>query len=141
MPKLSGSEFAEKWARRLSGATEDIRTGVEAVTEAPGKKAAEKKAKWAARLAEASTQEKWAKNVGAVTLESWKRATTEIGIPRISSGVNAAADKMAKFGDQLLAYQAANIGKVKAMPDVTLSDSKARMDTWFDIMAKFRPSK
>lgn len=141
MAKLTGSDFAEKWARRLSGATEDIRAGVEAVSESPGKKAAEKKAKWVARLTEAATQEKWAKNVAAVTLDDWKRAITEIGIPRVSAGVNAAVPKVAKFGEQLLSYQNANIGKVKGMPDVTLSDSKARMDAWFDIMSKFKPTK
>lgn len=141
MAKLTGSEFAEKWARRLSGATEDIRSGVESVTEAPGKKAAEKKAKWAAKMAEAATQEKWARNIAAVTLDDWKRAITEVGIPRISAGVNANVPKMAKFGEQLLSYQNANIGKIKGMPDVTLADSKARMDAWFDIMSKFKPSK
>jgi hypothetical protein len=141
MAKMSGSAFAEKWARRLAGATEDIRAGVETVSESPGKKAAEKKAKWVAKLTEAATQEKWARNVGSVTLDQWKRAITEVGIPRISAGVNAATDKMARFGEQLLSYQEANKGKIAGMPDVTLSDAKARMDAWFDIMAKFKPSK
>jgi len=141
MAKLTGSTYAEKWARRLSGATEDIRAGVESVTEAPGKKAAEKKAKWIAKMNDTATQAKWAGNVAAVTLEDWKRKTTDVGIPRVSAGVNASVDKMAKFGEQLITYQNAQQGKIKAMPDVTLSDSKARLDAWFDIMAKFRPAK
>jgi hypothetical protein len=141
MAKITGSEYAEKWARRLSGAVEDIRKGVESVTEAPGKKAAERKAKWIAKMTDASVQNKWATNVGAVTLDQWKRATAEIGVGRIAAGATASVDKMAKFGEQLISYQTANMGKIKSMPDVTLSDSKARMDAWFDIMSKFRPSK
>lgn len=141
MAKISGSEFAEKWSRRLSGATDDIRKGVEALTEAPGKKAAEKKAKWIAKMTSPDVQAKWASNVGAVTLESWRAQVIEKGLGRISAGTEAARDKMAKFGEQLMSYQNANLPKIKAMPDVTLSDSKARMDAWFDIMSKFRPSK
>ena len=141
MPKMTGSEFAEKWSRRLAGATEDIRRGVESVSEAPGKKAAEKKTKWVAKMTEASTQEKWARNVAGVTLEEWKRKTLEVGLGRISSGVTASTPRMAKFGEQLLTYQETNLPKIRSMPDVTLADTKARMDAWFDIMSKFRASK
>jgi hypothetical protein len=141
MAKLTGGEFAEKWARRLSGAVEDIRRGVESVTEAPGKKAADRKAKWIAKMTDTNVQNKWASNVAAVTLEQWKRATAEVGVGRIAAGASASVDKMAKFADQLLSYQSANLGKIRAMPDVTISDSKARMDAWFDIMSKFKPTK
>lgn len=141
MARMTGADFADKWARRLSGATEDIRKGVEAVTEAPGSKAAAKKAKWAAKMTDAATHDKWAKNISAVTLEEWKRRTLEVGVGRVSSGVSASVGKMAKFGEQLLAYQESNLPKIKAMPDITLGDSKARMDAWFDIMSKFKPTK
>lgn len=141
MAKITGSEFSEKWARRLAGATEDIRRGVESVTEAPGKKAAEKKAKWVAKMASPEVQNKWASNVASTTLETWKSQIIDKGLGRISSGVEGARDKMSKFGEQLISYQNANLGKIRTMPDVTLSDSKARMDAWFEIMSKFKPSK
>jgi hypothetical protein len=141
MARMSGSDFAEKWGRRLSGATEDIRRGVEAVTESPGAKAASKKAKWVAKMTDAAVQDKWAKNVSAVTVDEWKRKTLEVGIGRVSAGVSAATSKMAKFGEQLLSYQENNLPKIRSMPDVTLADSKARMDAWFDIMSKFKPTK
>jgi hypothetical protein len=141
MARMSGNDFAEKWGRRLSGATEDIRKGVEAVTESPGAKAAAKKAKWVAKMTDAAVQDKWAKNVSAVTVDEWKRKTLEVGIGRVSAGVSAAASKMAKFGEQLLSYQENNLPKIRSMPDVTLADSKARMDAWFDIMSKFKPTK
>jgi hypothetical protein len=141
MAKITGGDFAEKWARRLSGASEDIRKGVERVTEAPGAKAAQKKAKWVAKITDAATQDKWAKNVSAVTVDEWKRRTLEVGIGRVSSGVTASVGKMQKFGEQLLSYQESNLPKIRSMPDVTLGDTKARMDAWFDIMSKFKPAK
>jgi len=141
MAKMSANEFAEKWGRRLSGATEDIRRGVESVTESPGKKAAEKKAKWVSRMTDTATQDKWARNIGAVTVDEWKRKTLDVGLGRVSAGVSAASDKMSRFGEQLLTYQSNILPKVKTMPDVTLSDSRARMDAWFDAMSKFKPQK
>jgi len=36
MAKVTEAEFVEKWARRLKGATEDMRRGADRVTEAPG---------------------------------------------------------------------------------------------------------
>lgn len=141
MPKLTGADFAEKWARRLSGATEDIRKGVETVAESPGAKAAAKKNKWVARMTDAATHDKWAKNISAVTVDEWRQKTLQVGLGRISAGVTAAQNKMAKFGEQLIAYQNANLPRIQSMPDLTLGDSKARMDAWFDIMSKFKPSK
>lgn len=141
MAKITATDYAEKWSRRLSGATEDIRRGVEAVTESPGKKAAEKKAKWVAKMTDAAVQNKWASNVAAITVEKWRAQTIDKGLPRISAGASAAVDKMQRFGEQLLAYQSNNLSKVHSMPDVTLADSKARMDAWFDIMSKFKPGK
>lgn len=137
MAKLTASEFAEKWGRRLSGATEDIRRGVEGVTESPGKRAASKKGKWVARLTDPAVQEKWARNIGSVTLEEWKARTVNVGIGRVAAGVEASKDRMVRFAEQLLSYQEANLGKIHAMPDVTLADSKARMDAWFEVMSKF----
>lgn len=138
MAKVSASEFADKWASRLSGATDEIRRGVERVTESPMAKAAQKKAKWVARMTDPKTQEKWAANTGAVTLEEWKRALLDIGLGRISGGTTKAKPKMQRFAEALLAYQDSVAAKVRAMPDVTLEDSKARMIAWFDAMSKFR---
>jgi len=64
-----------------------------------------------------------------------------VGIGRVSSGVTASVSKMQKFGEQLISYQESNLPKIRSMPDVTLGDTKARMDAWFDIMSKFKPNK
>ena len=77
MPKITitPEEFAEKHARRLKAAVEDIRAGVERVTESPTAKAAAKQDKMIARLQEAVSSGKWAARLKAVPLEDWKSKT------------------------------------------------------------------
>ncbi|NIW97370.1 MAG: hypothetical protein GWN13_03825, partial [Phycisphaerae bacterium] len=48
--KVNAAQLTEKWQRRLKGAIEDMRTGVQGVTEAPGAKAAAKADKWQAAI-------------------------------------------------------------------------------------------
>ena len=137
MSKLTPKQAQEKHARRLKAAIEDITLGVDAVTEAPGKKAAAKADKMLAKLSESVRDGTWAKRVGAVTLEDWKRHMKEKGIPRISAGIDGAAAKTEDFFSQLFTYQDTLQGTLRGMPDLTLEDSISRMTTWVRGMAKF----
>ncbi len=85
MAKLTPMQAREKHARRLKGATEDIRIGVNRVTEAPGEKAAAKVDKMRANLLAAIDSGKWSAGVKRVGLEEWKAKMTEKGIPRIAA--------------------------------------------------------
>jgi hypothetical protein len=139
MPKITitPEEFAEKHARRLKAAVEDIRAGVERVTESPTAKAAAKQDKMIARLQEAVSSGKWAARLKAVPLEDWKSKTIEKGLGRIAAGIDAAHDKQVKFAGQLLPYEQDLLGKLEKMPDLTLEDSINRATTWIRNMAKF----
>ena len=137
MVKLTPAESAEKWGRRLKGSTEDIRTGVIRVTEAPGKKAAEKKGKWVAKMTDAKVQDKWAKRVGEVSLEDWKKQMVDVGIGRISAGVDAEVPDMGDFYSEVFPYIETGQKEVEAMADITLEDSIARMDKFVRHMSKF----
>jgi len=141
MPKtlISPEEFADKHARRLKAATEDIRAGVARVTEAPTAKAAAKQDKMLARLQAAVSSGKWASRLRAVTLEEWKAATTDKGINRIAAGIDAAHGKQVAFAQQLLTYESTLMGTVEKMPDLTLEDSITRATAWIRGMAKFTP--
>jgi len=134
---ITPEEYAEKHARRLKGATEDIRRGVNAVTEAPGKKAAEKADKYLAGIQEAVQSGKWQSRVSAVTLDEWKDRMLNVGVNRIAQGVDASRDKVQKFAEQLLAYQQNLQSEIERMPDVTLEDSINRMVTWVRGMSQF----
>lgn len=137
MGKLTPKEAQEKHARRLKASIGDIEAGVGRVTEAPGKKAAAKADKMLAGITESVRDGTWARRVGAVSLEDWKRAMTEKGIGRIAAGIDGAAAKTEDFFAQLFAYQDGLKGKLNAMPDLTLEDSISRMTTWVRDMAKF----
>lgn len=93
---------AAKWAQRLNGAGQAITDGVNAVREAPGVRAAAQSAVWIANLQAA--QDKWVRNVSAVTLQSWQNSMLTKGVPRIGQGATAAVPKMTQFMQQWLPY-------------------------------------
>jgi len=68
--RVTPAEFVEKHNRRTKAALEDLRRGVEAVTEAPGAKAAAKADKMRANLLEALDSGKWQRRVARGARES-----------------------------------------------------------------------
>jgi len=134
---ITPEQFAEKHARRLTGALEDMRRGVEAVTEAPGKRAAAKAEKMRAGIVRSLDDGTWARRVGAVSLEEWKRSMLDKGLNRVAAGVEGSRVKVQAFATQLLAHEAALQDTVLKMPDLTLEDSVSRMTAWVRGMAKF----
>lgn len=135
--RVSAEEYAEKHARRLKGAVEDIRRGVDRVSEAPTAKAADKQDKMLANLQAAVSSGKWARRLRAVTLEEWKDKTLTKGIGRIAAGIDAAHGKQVAFAEQLLAFEGTLLEKVDKMSDMTLEDSIAKMTAWARGMSKF----
>ena len=138
MARLTPDEFAEKQARRLKAAVEDMRLGIEKVTEAPTVKAAAKQEKMKARLIQKIDDGTWANRLKSVSLDEWKRKTAEIGTARVAMGIDAARNKVKSFAEQLLPYQDSLKSQIDKMPDMTLEDSINRMTTWIRGMAKFR---
>ncbi len=136
MARVTPEEFAEKHARRLKGAVEDIRRGVEKVTTAPTAQAAAKQAKMLANTTEAINSGRWANSLKAVSVEEWKSAMVDKGLPRVSGGIDAAHDKVVRTAAKLLPIVDAASAKVRAMPDLTLEDSIARASTFIREMAK-----
>jgi len=137
MTKLTPNEVALKHARRLKAATEDIRTGVERVTEAPGVKAASKAAKMKQNLVAAIDSGKWGKRVSSVTLDEWKSKMIDKGLGRIAAGVDASIPKTTDFHSQLQSHQAGIDSQLAKMPDLTLEDNIQRMVQQVRGMKKF----
>jgi hypothetical protein len=137
MARVNADQFQEKHNRRLKASLEDVRTGVARVTVAPGTQAAARKDKMLARLTEAVQSGKWGRNVARVSLGQWQTLMTEKGIPRISGGIDAAADKVKGFASQLLPFEDALMVTINKMPDLTLEDSISRAQAWIRGMAKF----
>lgn len=138
MAKLTAQEFQAKHARRLKAAVEDVRTGIDRVTENPCDKAAAKADKMLANLTTSVTNGKWAAGLKRVSLEEWKRKARDIGVNRIAAGIDGAKDKVVAFAEQLLPHIDREQAKIKAMPDVTLDDNINRMTSFIRGMANFK---
>lgn len=140
MAKLTAQEFQEKHARRLKASVEDVRQGIDRVTENPCEKAAAKADKMLVNLTTAVNSGKWAAGLKRVSLEDWKRKARDIGVNRIAAGIDGAKDKVVAFAEQLLPHIDRAQAKIKAMPDVTLDDNINRMTQFIRDMAQFKRS-
>ena len=141
MAKLTASEFQKKHARRLKAAVEDVRMGIDKVTENPCEKAAAKQEKMLTNLTAAVTTGKWAAGLKRVSLDQWKRQTRDVGVNRIAAGIDAAADKVTAFAEELLPHIDRGQEKIKGMPDTTLDDNINRMTTFIRHMAELKRTK
>lgn len=138
MAKLTAAEFQEKHARRLKASVEDVRKGIDRVTENPCEKAAAKQDKMLTNLTSAVTSGKWAAGLKRVSLEDWKKAARDIGVNRIAAGIDGAKAKVINFAEQLLPHIDREKSKIASMPDVTLDDNINRMTSFCRGMATFK---
>lgn len=138
MARKDPSESAQKWAGNLKRSTEEIRKGVNRVTEAPGIKAAAKQEKMKQRLNASIDDGTWAERVKSVPLSEWQDKTINKGIARISAGVDAANGKVVEFHSQLADHQASIDRELENMPDISLEDSIARSAAQIRGMSKFK---
>ena len=133
--RVNAAEFADKQATRLKSSINEIRMGINAVTENPMQKAADNDDKWILRLQE--SRAKWKANTAAVTLDDWKTAAIHKGVDRIASGIDAARPKVIAFATRVIPYINNLLQTIDAMPDTTLEDSISRMTEFTRGMAKF----
>ena len=138
MARVTPDEFVEKHARRLKGAVDDMRRGVEKVSTAPTQQAAAKKDKMRANITAALDTGKWERGLRRVTLDDWKSKMINKGLGRVATGVDEAAPKVRAFAAEVLPYIDGVQAQVSKMPDTTLEDSINRMTTFIRGMAKFQ---
>ncbi len=141
MAKLTATQFQEKHARRLKAAVEDVRQGIDRVTDNPCEKAAAKQDKMLTNLTASVQSGKWGQGLKRVTLEEWKRKARDIGVNRIAAGIDGAKSKVVAFAEELLPHIDRQQAKINAMPDVTLDDNINRMTAFTRGMAEFKRTK
>jgi hypothetical protein len=128
------NQVAADWASRLAASGDKIKRGIDAVTTAPGALAARQADTWANNTM--SAKSKFARNVGAVTLDAWRTATETKGIPRIATGAQAAQPKMAAFMTSFLPFVAS--AKASLSPRGTYEQNKARAVAMMDKIHGYR---
>lgn len=126
--------IAANWANRLGQSTQKITDGVQAVTTPPGQAAARNQQGYIAGVQ--NNVGKWARNVAAVSLSDWQQAVINKGIPRVSTGAQAAQDKFASFMSKLLPAQKSLYGTLPPRGDTSANINRAV--AWMQGMAKLR---
>jgi hypothetical protein len=138
MARVSPQDAAAKWARRLSGATEDIRAGVQRVNVAPTQLAAQSADKMLAKVTEAVQNGKWQDGLQRVSLAQWQSAVLTKGLPRIAQGAQAGQSRMAQFMSEFLPYLDQGVSQVKNMPNMTVEDGIQRAAAMIRWNSQFR---
>lgn len=138
MANLTPQEITTKQISRTKGALDQMRTGIQRTSVAPGTIAATKAQKMLEGVRIAIESGDWARRVAGVTLADWQRAMLDKGVGRVSAGLDAAQADMVDFHTQLQAFQNSIRSRMGNMPDVTLEDRIARQAFWTREMAKFK---
>lgn len=125
MAVKDANTVAQLWATRLAASAPQIEAGVNAVTQAPGAKAAAQVDVWIANTAAA--RDKYVRNTSAVTLQSWQNSMITKGIPRIAPGAQAAIAKSTAFYAQFLPFVENIAQQVRAMPKGNVEAGIARV--------------
>lgn len=119
--KANAQQATDKWLQNIGTATERMKAGAMNVQVAPGQKAAAAADKWLARVQQ--SKDKYKNNVGRVSVEQWRQAYIEVGIPRVSQGAQAKKAKYTAAMADFLPYLQQGVAKIDAMPSATLADS------------------
>ena len=135
MARVTPQQASDKWVQRMQTSNQQVIDGVNAVTVAPGQKAAAQADYWLARVTASKT--KFQTNVAAVTLQAWQADMIQKGVPRIASGATANQPKVTSFMTKFLPYLDQGVAAVKAMPKNNINDSIARAAAMIQWNAKF----
>lgn len=122
--RVTPEQAKAKWVNRLSAATSEIQAGIDRVTQSPGAAAVAKRDKWRQNVAQA--EEKWARNTARVSLDDWKQAAKDVGVPRIAQGAQAKQGKYEAFAQSFFPHLERGIAAVERMPDTSFEERVQR---------------
>jgi hypothetical protein len=136
VPNFDPAAAAQNWANAMQQAAQKATAGAQRVQESPGVRAANQAQKWLQRVQEAAP--KWQRRVGAVTLQEWRDAYINKGVPRIASGAQQALPAYQAALTPLLQYEANLWAQVDSMPSTTEADRENRMLAWVRGMRQYQ---
>lgn len=116
MAIVSPQVAAQSWARGLASAQEKVRAGIMAVTESPTAKAARRVDAMVAGFMRAAQEGRIQAGLESVSLEDWKSAMINKGLPRVAAGATGAQGKMEDFLTQFLPHLESGLRKLESMP-------------------------
>lgn len=137
--RADATQATQKWLTNLGNATDRMTRGAQAVTVAPGQKAAAAADKWLLRVQNA--KQKFITNTGRVSLQQWQDAYIKVGIPRVSQGAQAKQAKYTAAMADFLPYLTQGVARIDAMPNNTLQDAIARATAMIQHNAAYQRPK
>jgi hypothetical protein len=140
MARVNAQQYAELWSQRLTAAQPRIRQGIEQTSESPAAKAVQAEAKFRQNLNQAIDDGRWRDSLGKVTLQDWKSATIDKGLPRLAGGVQQVVNSgaQAKMAQRLLQAVDASVSSISDMPSTTLDDNINRMTSFVRAMSQYK---
>lgn len=134
--RLDATQAAQNWVTGLGQAGTKIQQGVQAVTEAPGVKAARNANGYLNGVQQ--NVAKWQRKVSAVSLGDWVNATLTKGVPRVAQGAQAAQPKFAAALQPLFQYMSSGLSQIENMPNDSPAARDARMLAWAGYMRNYQ---
>lgn len=134
--RATADQAVQKWLTNISGSTERMTSGAQAVTKAPGMAAAAAADKWLQKVTQ--SKQKFAANVSRVSLQEWQNSYINVGIPRVAQGAQAKQGKVLAFMQEFLPYLQRGVATIDQMPSVTIEDSIARATAMIRYNSKFK---
>jgi hypothetical protein len=139
--RRNAQQAAAKWRRRMQESQQEMRDGVQALNEAPSRGAVRQKDRMKAAFIQSVDNGTWQRNTEAVTLQDYQTAMTQYGIARAIEGAGNKEEKTREAFAELYTYEDRVLAEINRMPNATAADRKARMNKWFDEMAKFKEQR
>jgi len=117
MAMATAQQVSQNWVNGISQSTEKIRQGIQNVTESPTEKAIKAIPRMVQGIQQAAANGKIAAGLQRVSLDDWKRAAIDKGVPRVAAGAAASQSKFADFMSQFLPHLQSGMDRInREMP-------------------------
>lgn len=138
MAMADAATIAQKWSDRMNASSTAYSAGIMRVQTSPMAAAANNVAGYVAGVQAAANSGKWAAGLNRVTLQQWQSQATALGAMRLGPGATQAKPKFQAFMTSFLPFLATAQAQVKAMPNQTYDQRKARAVAMMDALHQFK---
>lgn len=136
MAVKSADQVAQKWAQNLTNSVQNIKTGVQSVTQSPMEAAAAQATAYAQGVQQAINSGKWQAGLRRTSLAQWQQAVINKGLARIADGAAQGKAKVQQVMTQLMPHIAAGVQSLP--PRGSKQQNQQRMLQFSEHMSQFQ---
>jgi|SaaInl7_150m_RNA_FD_contig_21_72560_length_815_multi_21_in_0_out_0_2 hypothetical protein len=130
---LTGQEVAEKYARNMQNASQDIIKGVETTQKSQSKNAIAAKDKMTQNFNAAMAANKYEEGLTKSGDDKWRRNLINKGVPKIAIGIQTNMPEIVEAMTKVVAVGEEVKRMTSAMPKNSMADSLARVQRSMEI--------